>query len=307
MLVAPALPMQARSEVFLFSFAALVWLDLGRDRRQTGGNFMGKRVIAALWAALLAIWVTGAKAEEVDLALVLAVDVSGSVDEEEYRLQRQGYADAFMHPAVISAIRGGARGRIAVVYVQWGGVQYQRVAVPWTVVSDANSGRGFAEGILAASRSYIRGTSISGAIDYSTTQFALNPHAATRQVIDVSGDGVNNSGRPPQFARDAALAQNITINGLVINDIVPNRFGWSAYQEPLEEHYRSHVIGGPGAFVIAVDGFESFSHAILNKLIREISAIPPTTRLAGFDRPELRIAAPADPTRAELPRIHSAE
>jgi hypothetical protein len=259
---------------------------------------MGKRFLAALWVALLAIFAAGAKAEEVDLALVLAVDVSGSVDEEEYRLQREGYVDAFNHPAVINAIRGGSRGRIAVIYVQWGGIQYQHVAVPWTVVSDAASGQRFAAQIMAASRSYIRGTSISGAIDFSVTQLALNPHQATRRVIDVSGDGVNNSGRPPQFARDAALRENITINGLAITDIGGPGFGWSNYRQPLDEHYREHVIGGPGAFVIVIDGFENFAHAILNKLVREISGIPPTTRLADLDRPKLRIAAPPDPARA---------
>lgn len=259
---------------------------------------MGKRLIAAFWALLLAAGLASARAEEVDLALVLAVDVSGSVDEEEYRLQREGYADAFNHPAVIDAIRGGSRGRIAVIYVQWGGIQYQQVAVPWTVVSDAASGQRFAAQIMAAPRSYIRGTSISGAIDFSVTQLALNPHQATRRVIDVSGDGVNNSGRPPQFARDAALRENITINGLAITDIGGAGFGWSNYRQPLDEHYREHVIGGPGAFVIVIDGFENFAHAILNKLVREISAIPPTTRLAGFDQPEQRIAAPGAVRRA---------
>jgi hypothetical protein len=246
-------------------------------------------LVGAVW--LLAGWPSPARAEDVDLALVLAVDVSGSVDEEEYRLQRQGYADAFRHQAVIEAIRSTGRGRIAVTYVQWGGSGYQRIAVPWTVVADAAGATEFAARIEAAPRSPIRGTSISGAIDFSVLQLSLNPHASVRRVIDVSGDGVNNSGRPPDLARDAALALNVVINGLVIMDDNPPP--WQRYDEPLDAHYRDHVIGGPGAFVIAVDGFESFAHAILNKLIREISAIPPATRLA-FDGPRIRVMpAPA--------------
>lgn len=273
---------------------------------------MGKRFMAAIFAALLVIFATGAKAEEVDLALVLAVDVSGSVDEEEYRLQRQGYADAFMHPSVIAAIRGGGRGRIAVIYVQWGGIQYQRVAVPWTVVHDAASGQDFAERILAASRSYIRGTSISGAIDFSITQLALNPHATTRRVIDVSGDGVNNEGRSTSAARDDALARNIAINGLVIMaDQQPQqgRGGWRPSNEPpLDEFYRDNVVGGMGAFVIAINDFDVFGYAIVNKIVREVAGIMPDTRLAGLDRRDIRIGSPgqdfvqtAPTTTAALP------
>ena len=254
---------------------------------------MGKLIAALIGAIVLMTAPSGVRAEDVDLALVLAVDVSGSVDEEEYRLQRQGYADAFRHPAVVSAIQSTGSGRIAVTYVQWGGAGYQRISVPWTIIADAASAAGFAERIEAAPRSPIRGTSISGAIDFSTLQLTLNPHSAARRVIDVSGDGVNNSGRAPDLARDAALAQNIAINGLVIMDDSPPP--WARYDEPLDVHYRDRVIGGPGAFVIAVDGFESFAHAILNKLIREISALPPETRIA-FDRPGMRIMAA--PTRA---------
>jgi hypothetical protein len=254
---------------------------------------MGKLIMALIGAVLLlAASPSGARAEDVDLALVLAVDVSGSVDEDEYRLQRQGYADAFLHPAVVSAIRSTGRGRIAATYIQWAGYGYQRISVPWTVVSDEASAAAFSDQIARAPRARISGTSISGAIDFSVLQLSLNPHATVRRVIDVSGDGVNNSGRPPDLARDAALALDIAINGLVIMNDNPGP-GWQGYQPPLDEHYRDHVIGGPGAFVLAVDGFESFAHAILNKLIREISAIPPATRVA-FDRPGIRImAAPA--------------
>jgi hypothetical protein len=254
-----------------------------------------RRFLPILLAAalLLAAGRGAARAEEVDLALVLAVDVSGSVDAEEYRLQRQGYADAFRHPAVLDAIRAGARGRIAVTYVQWAGVQYQRVSVPWSVIGDAGSAEAFAARIEDAPRAPIRGTSISGAIDFSVLQLTVMPHSAPRRVIDVSGDGVNNSGRPPELARDAALALEISINGLAITD--DNPLPWQRYDEPLEQHYRERVIGGPGAFVLAIDGFESFAHAILNKLIREISAIPPDTRLA-WDRPGQRVlAAPPSP------------
>jgi hypothetical protein len=248
---------------------------------------MAKLFIALVGAVLLLAGAPrGAEAEDVDLALVLAVDVSGSIDAEEYRLQRQGYADAFRHPAVIAAIQSAGRARIAVTYIQWAGPGFQRIAVPWTLVADAASGADFAARIEAAPRAPIRGTSISGAIDFSALQLTLNPHASLRRVIDVSGDGVNNSGRAPDLARDAALAQNIAINGLVIMDENPPP--WARYEEALDVHYRDHVVGGPGAFVIAVDGFDSFAQAILNKLIREISALPPATRLA-YDRPNIRV------------------
>lgn len=214
---------------------------------------------------------TVARADAVDLELVLAVDVSRSIDEEEWELQRQGYAEAFMHPAVIRAIQSNPLQRIAVAYVEWGGADYQRLVILWTVVSDAGSGERFARAILREPRTAVRWTSISGAIDFSMRVLALNPHRGTRRVIDISGDGINNNGRPAADARDEALAAGVTINGLVIMNDRPTLGFYDYGQPPLDQYYRDHVIGGTGAFVIAIEDFTSFAYAIQNKLIKEIA------------------------------------
>lgn len=234
------------------------------------------------------------RAQPVDLALVLAVDVSRSIDDDEFQLQRRGYAEAFRNPAVITAIRGTPRGAIAVTFVEWAGAEFQRVVVPWTVISDGESSQLFAEAIQREPRSFYGWTSISGAIDYAVRLIETSAYrdGPVRRVIDISGDGVNNSGRPAASARDAAITRGIAINGLVIMNDNPNPGFGSAFQPALDQFYRDNVIGGQGAFVIAVDDFESFAYAILNKLIREISALPVETRLAGLDRPSMRIAAP---------------
>ena len=157
-------------------------------------------------AALTALALQGARAETVDLELVLAVDVSRSVDEEEAALQREGYAEAFRHPAVINAIQSNPNRRIAVAYVEWAGTHFQKLTIPWTIVSDAASGERYADMIMSQPRVSERWTSISGAIDFSMRVFMISPFKGTRRVIDVSGDGVNNNGRPASQARDEALA-----------------------------------------------------------------------------------------------------
>ena len=228
----------------------------------------------------LAIAPNTVRAEDVDLELVLAVDVSRSIDDDEFRLQREGYAQAFVHPSVIGAIQSNPRQRIAVTLIEWAGAEFQKVIVPWTLVSDAESGALFGEAILRAPRAFFGWTSISGAIDHSMRQFAESPHRGTRKVIDVSGDGVNNSGRMSVDARDEALAAGVTINGLVIMNDRPNPGPGSFRmpQPPLDEYYRAQVIGGPGAFVIAIEDFTSFAYAIVSKLIREIAEAPPRDR-----------------------------
>jgi hypothetical protein len=222
--------------------------------------------------------------DDVDLELVLAVDVSRSVDDQEFELQRRGYAQAFTHPTVVKAIQSNGLRRIAVAYVEWSGSEFQRTVVPWTLISDGESGALFAEQILGAPRSFWGWTSISGAIDHSSKLFGER-YKGRRRVIDVSGDGINNSGRPAFVARDEAVAKGIVINGLVImnDNPTPGGFGQRGFaQPPLDEFYRDQVIGGPGAFVIAVDDFESFAYAIVNKLIKEIAyfAVDPGVRLA---------------------------
>ena len=211
----------------------------------------------------------------VDLELVLAVDVSRSVDDEEYQLQKIGYAEAFQHPSVLAAIQANPNHRIAVTLVEWAGADFQKVIVPWMVVGDAESGLLFSDAVRKAPRSFWGWTSISGAIDFSVPLFGRDGLESTRRVIDVSGDGVNNSGRPASMARDNAVQAGITINGLVImNDRPTPGFVSQRPQPPLDEFYRDNVIGGPGAFLIAIDDFESFAHAIVNKLIKEIASFP---------------------------------
>jgi hypothetical protein len=199
----------------------------------------------------------------VDLLLVLAVDASGSVDARRFELQRRGYAEAFANPRILQAIRSGPLQAIAVTMFQWTGPALQARILDWTVIADETSADGVATAIATTPRKLFGGgTSISGAIDYALRLFPASPFAGERRVIDVSGDGANNYGRPAVAARDAAVAAGIVINGLPILALEPN----------LDLYYRDNVIGGPGAFVVAVDSFEHFGDAILNKLITEIAA-----------------------------------
>ena len=205
---------------------------------------------------------------QVDLQLVLAVDASGSIDARRFELQRRGYADAFADPRVLQAIRSGPLQSIAVTMFQWTGPSLQARILDWMVIEDAASAAAVAAvaaAITATPRQLFRGgTSISGALDYAARLFPDSGLAGEHRVIDVSGDGANNIGRLAADARDAAVAAGIVINGLPILALEPD----------LERYYRDNVIGGPGAFVVAVDSFDHFGAAILNKLISEIAAAP---------------------------------
>jgi len=204
-------------------------------------------------------------AQRVDLALVLAVDASGSIDPSEFELQRAGYAAAFRDRRVLDAIRAGSNGVIAVTYFQWSGARIQKQIIPWTLIEDEESGLIFADQLAAAPREIFGGgTSLSGAIDYGVALLEGSGVAPVRRVFDISGVGSNNQGRLASYARDDAVAKGITINGLaILND-----------EALLDVYYLQNVIGGPGSFVMATSGFETFSTAILNKLIREIAALP---------------------------------
>lgn len=242
--------------------------------------------LLSLAVLLLAAVIRPAPAAEVDLELVLAVDVSRSMDDEELELQRQGYAGAFMHQAIVQAIRAGAHGRIAVTMVEWAGSNYQKIIVPWTLVDGEQTAAEFAAAILATPKLSFNWTSISGAIDFSRALFGAGGLRGTRRVIDISGDGVNNNGRPVSIARDEAVALGITINGLAIINDRPTPGGWRPFnQQPLDQHYREQVIGGPGAFVMVAENFDSFAFAVRNKLIREISGLDgPTVVIARVPR-----------------------
>ncbi len=217
----------------------------------------------------------GAGAQNTDLLLVLAADVSRSIDEGEFDMQRKGYAAALTDPRVLAAIRGGTNGTVAVCFVEWSGAGEQLVVADWTVIHDEEDAGVVAAAILAAPRSFMGRTSISGAIDFAMERFAAaNPHS-NRRIIDVSGDGTNNSGRPVTEARDQAVAEGVTINGLAIVNDRPNP-GYAFHTQPpggLPEWYRQNVIGGPGAFLRVIDDFRSFADAMTNKLVSEIVAL----------------------------------
>ncbi len=225
-----------------------------------------RAVLAALLHALPAVLAAAAvRAEEpaaVDLQLVLAVDVSGSVNQARFELQKSGYVAAFRDARVLNAVRSGSAKAIAVTMVQWTGPTMQVQLMPWMRVGDETSINAFADLIAAAPRQIFGGgTSISGVIDYAVELFPRSPFPGGRRVIDISGDGANNRGRPTEVARDDAVKAGIVINGLPILEIEPG----------LEEFYRSSVIGGPNAFVIAVSRFDEFGDAVIRKLILEIA------------------------------------
>jgi hypothetical protein len=235
--------------------------------------------VVLMVSALLA-FNAGARAQNTDLLLVLAADVSRSIDEGEFELQRKGYAAALSDPRVLAAIRGGTNGTIAVCFVEWSGAGEQMVVADWTVIRDDEDAGGLTATILAAPRSFIGRTSISGAIDFAMERFAAATARSSRRIIDISGDGTNNSGRPVTEARDQALAEGVTINGLAIINDKPNP-GYAFHTQPpggLPEWYRQNVIGGPGAFLRVVEDFRSFADAMTNKLVSEIAALAPGER-----------------------------
>jgi hypothetical protein len=222
---------------------------------------MRKHLLAAAVACLVAFGT--ATAEEVDVELVLAVDTSGSVDGEEYQMQHEGYAEAFTSAAVVEAIQAGTLQAIAVTYVEWSGLGHQKQLVPWTVIKDKAGADAFAEKIKSAPRSFSDWTSISDAIDFSARLFDDNGFEGLRLVLDISGDGINNNGRPVQVARDEAVAKGIVINGLPILNEDPT----------LDQYFSDNVIGGPGAFRVAVQDFETFASSLISKLVREIAGV----------------------------------
>lgn len=207
--------------------------------------------------------------EPVDVLLVLAVDVSRSIDEDEARLQREGYRNAVSDPRVVEVVRRGMIGAIGLAYVEWAGFEYQRLVLPWTRISGQREADAWSSALAEAPRASLSWTSISGGIDFARRTLGEAPFEGTRRVIDVSGDGVNNSGRPAEIARDEAVAQGIVINGLPIINDRPT-FGRMP-QIPLDQYFQQSVIGGDGAFMIVAEDFDAFGTAVRRKLIREIA------------------------------------
>ena len=220
-----------------------------------------------------------AAAVDVDLELVLAVDASRSMDRDEQRLQRDGYVAAFRHPEVIQAIGSGFAGRIAVTYMEWSGPTYQQVLVPWTIVGSRDEAEAFAAALEKVPIMRESGTSISGGLEAAVRLFASSGARGLRQVIDVSGDGPNNMGAPVAPTRDAVVGQGIAINGLPIVLKTGGVYGLVNIPN-LDEYYRDCVIGGPGAFMVTVNGTNGFERAIRRKLVLEISGLTPRLMLA---------------------------
>ncbi len=211
---------------------------------------------------------------EVDLLLVLAADISHSMQETELRMQRQGYAAALRDKEVLDAMCSGPFGAIGVVYFEWSGIEDQRVLLPWTRIGNATEAVACSERLQAAPQRVGSWTSISGAIAQSRRLISGAPFRSDRSVVDISGDGENNSGPPVEQERDLAVEEGLTINGLPIlrgpqrQASIPGAEG-----TPLEEHYRRLVTGGPGAFVLPAENFEVFPGAIRRKLVLEIAGL----------------------------------
>jgi hypothetical protein len=214
----------------------------------------------------------------VDVELVLAVDVSRSVDAEEQELQFRGYEAAFRDPHLAEGIAGGPLGAIAVMLFTWSGWNQQQVLVPWRRLDGAATCHGFADAVAAAPRRIDLYTSISGAMDFAARQFGQG-FEGSRKVVDISGDGVTNSGRPVAEAREDILAQGVVLNGLAVTDHTPLPASLAGGLPPLDEYYRDEVIGGPGAFLVVAEGFRTFDTAVRRKIIREIALNPPPAPL----------------------------
>jgi len=234
-----------------------------RSRRQVLGDVVGLGLTVATLAATGSPGLAQpASREDVDLELVLAVDASGSVSQQRFNLQKQGYIQAFRDARVVRAIRSGLTQSIAVTMFQWTGPTMAADVIPWMKIADEASAGAVAEAIAEVPRRiYGGGTSISGAIDHAMTLFGQGGFRGDRLVLDISGDGANSSGRPVSRARDDAVAKGVVINGLPILSVEPD----------LDLHYQDEVIGGPGAFMIAIKDYDQFADAIIRKLIAEIS------------------------------------
>jgi hypothetical protein len=243
------------------------------------------RILARCALALAALMLTQAAvavaAEQVDLLLVLSSDVSRSVDQPKFLLQREGYASAISDPHVLDAIRSGPHQRIAVCFVEWSGFGAQKLVIDWTVIDGPAAARKFGDQLIELPRSFADRTSISGGIEFAAAQFERAPFEAGRRTIDVSGDGTNNAGRDVKLARDEVVAKGIVVNGLVILSDRPVPWNAEHTNPPggLEKYYQDNVIGGPGAFVLVAENFNSFGRAIIKKMIAEIAFLPRAPRV----------------------------
>jgi Protein of unknown function (DUF1194) len=232
-----------------------------------------RRLIRALLLVGFVFAPLAARAADVDLLLVLAADVSRSIDAAKFQLQRDGYIAAISDSRVLDTIRAGRTGRIGLTFIEWSGIGAQRVVIDWMAIGDGASAKEFGDRLLESPRSFADRTSISGAIEFAMAQLARAPFGAARQTIDISGDGTNNSGRDVAELRDQAVAKGITVNGLAILSETPLPWNPEHTNPPggLQHYYRNNVIGGPGAFVMIAKNFDSFGEAIISKIIAEVA------------------------------------
>lgn len=266
------------------------------------------RALAGLFVLILSALVSSAPPAaaqdrlEIDLALALGIDISGSIDPDEARLQREGYVQAFRDPVIVKAILGGANGRIAVSYFEWSDSWMQKLLIDWTLLDSEAAIEAFATRLSDAPISIARRTSISGAIRYAIPLFGRSPHEAQRKVLDISGDGSNNDGGLVTEMRHEALKERIVINGLPIMNDRPNPFGFPS-ETDLDRYYLHCVTGGPRSFVEVARSFEDFPRAVRKKLLQEVADTGPRrdfdiggplgpladgTRLAQAGRPRAR-------------------
>jgi hypothetical protein len=236
------------------------------------------RLTAWLFAALLALAPAAHAAENVDLVLVLVTDVSRSIDDSEFKLEKDGYAAAFTSKQVLDAIHSGTVGAVAVAYVEFASSFEVRTVLDWSVIRDAATAQAFADKLSAAPRSFWGRTAISAGVDRAVQLLAENGFDAPRRMIDVCGDGTNNAGRDVSESRDDAVKAGITINGLAIINDHPVSWTYAHVQPPggLPNYYRENVTGGPGSFVLEVHDFHTFGEAMTRKLVTEIAdrAVP---------------------------------
>ncbi|MEO1745960.1 MAG: DUF1194 domain-containing protein [Pseudomonadota bacterium] len=232
--------------------------------------------------------------EQVDVELVLAVDVSGSMNYRELDIQRRGYVEAFRSRDVISAIEAGLIGSIAVTYVEWARDDLQRTVVPWTKITNEADANAFAALLEAAPRRNMQYTSISGAISTGVAMLDTNSFDGMRQVIDISGDGPNNQGTLAPDARDAAIARGVIINGLPLMT-EDWKFTKGASSVSLDAYYQACVIGGPGSFLVPVHSWGGFSDAVRRKIMLEIAALPQEVDVTGLPVVPVQFLNPMQP------------
>ena len=233
-----------------------------------------RMLVALLSLLLLALSANAQDKKDVDLALVMAIDISGSIDPDEAKLQREGYVQAFRDPTIIKAILAGPNGRIAVAYFEWSDAWVQRLLIDWTLLDSEAAIGAFASRLAAAPISIARRTSISGAIRYAIPLFGRSPYEAERKVLDISGDGSNNDGALVTDMRYEALKEHIIINGLPIMNDRPNPFGFPS-EADLDKYYLHCVTGGPRSFVEVAHNFDDFPRAVRKKLLQEVADLGP--------------------------------